>query len=125
MISSRFFPKMKNLFGTPLLQMSQNTIKRLSKSNKFHLSSKKTFLSSKDLNILTIQNNTQINLKIDMGIEENDLDNKIQKFENNVVEKDILQKAIECNFLFAELQRSLLMKCILDGGTVPSMNCSN
>ena len=81
---------MKNLFGTPLFQMSENTIKKLSKSNKFHQSTKKAFLINEDLNILTIQNNSQINLKIGKAIEENDLDDKVQKFASNETEKEML-----------------------------------
>ena len=37
---SRFFARSRNIFGTPLLQMKPNTIRRLCANNKYHFSVK-------------------------------------------------------------------------------------
>ena len=50
MIGSRFFTKSREIFGTPLLQMSSNNIKRLCKSNKYHLSTRVNIKKTEELN---------------------------------------------------------------------------
>ena len=50
MIGGRFFTKSREIFGTPLLQMSSQNIKRLCKTNKFHLSTRVNIKKSEELN---------------------------------------------------------------------------
>lgn len=57
MFSSRFMPKARSIFGSNLLSMSENNIKRFCSSGKFHSSLKKHHTIAKDMNMLTIQNN--------------------------------------------------------------------
>lgn len=116
---------MKNFFGTPLLQMNQNTIRKLMKTNKFHQSNKLAYFNSKDLNILTLQNNTQINLIAKFGLEECQLEDKIQKTEQEEIIKHTEQSSATANLLLLELQKTMCMRCLLDGGAVPTMVCSN
>ena len=56
MNSSKFFRKSRSFFGTPLLKMNPNTIRRLCISNKFHFSLKIQNLK-KDLNDTNISSN--------------------------------------------------------------------
>lgn len=50
-------PKARSIFGSNLLSMSENNIKRFCSSGKFHSSLKKYHTIAKDMNMLTIQNN--------------------------------------------------------------------
>lgn len=116
MNSQKFFRKSRSFFGTPLLSMNPNTIRRLCVSKKFHFSLKVQNLkkelndnniSSNLISTLLSKNSSVLeNITKDQEIE--DLINEIKNLsEMEVLNQNLLEKWSETICLNDQIERIL------------------
>lgn len=82
MNSGRFIRGARHIFGTHILSMNPNTVKRLCKTTKFHYSVKKHTINAQYLNSLTLQNSCLLSLLTTDSISNqtcNELDTILEK----------------------------------------------
>lgn len=103
MNSGRFIRGARHIFGTHILSMNPNTIKRLCKTTRFHHSVQKHTINAQYMNILTLQNTGIASLlatdcllnqncnELDLLLEKNDLQDTLM-----TQELDSIINSINC-----------------------------